>query len=421
MSTPNTPPAKGKGKGKRNVSTFGGFSATSSPPPTPPGSPPPGRVAMQGGSSNPFEKLARARAPSGSFDASSPRVRLNSSNVQTVATTMTGEACSSVASDKRNPLDTRHFTRGASAHRSQSPSPASSKAFTPQMRGRMSGQTTPEGSYKSDVGSVPYPFTATPSTPPSTTANTPESKPVRFNSKPDVTEVSMATSTESGVSKFQLGGKAMAQGLVAQKHLNGQLCTVEKIDANGFLHVNFADLEGKAAKWKLAEKNLMPVMSMGDSDSEDSDLERQPSYGAEDDDADSDDEVIEAELGAIENATPVAGEAKGQSLNVEVRVSPKKTNVSSLPKIGKKVGKKAHLWAVTVGNETFYARRTALVKTRLIKKRVITPGAVKKAVVKSLQKQGQTRAIAMMRLAEKITFQEQSASLWVQMHFGALF
>merc|ERR1711907_33925 len=105
-------------------------------------------------------------------------------------------------------------------------------------------------------------------------------------------------------------------------------------------------------------------------------------------------------------ATPVEGEAKGDALKVEVRVSPKKANVSSLPKIGKKVGKKAHLWAVTVGKQTFYARRTALVKTRLIKQRQITPGAVKKAVVKSLQKQGETRALAMMKLAEKITFQE---------------
>lgn len=407
----NTNP-KGKGKGaKRNVSTFGGFSAKSaSPPPSPPQSPPP-RRQMQPGQSNPFEKLARARAPSGSFD-SSPRVRLNSSNVQTLATTVTGEvkSTSSVASDRKpsNALETnRHFSRPASPHRAKSPSPASSKNVS------FSGTR----SYKSDTGSVPYPFTVTQSTPPSTAECTPESKSLRINSKPDVTELSMA-STESA-KKWQVGGKAMAQGLQQTKHLNGKVCTIEKVDTNGFLHVKFDELEGKDGKWKLADKNLMPVMSMGDSDS-DSDFERQPSYG-EDDDVDSDDEIIEQELGAIENATPVAGEKKGDALKVEIRVSPKKTNVSSLPKIGKKVGKKAHLWAVTVGNETFYARRTALVKTRLIKKRVITPGAVKKAVVKSLQKQGQTRAVAMMRLAEKITFQEQSAHLWIQMHFGALF
>lgn len=273
---------------------------------------------------------------------------------------------------------------------------------------------------------VPYNFEVSASTPPTAgkvfrNLSATESKNFRINSKPDVTQISQnSQDTQSSIDiqrTWKQGSKAMAHGLNKEKQLNNKVCTVEKVDENGFIHVRFDDIVGKGSKWKLMDKNLMPVLTMQDSDSDSDDgLNRMPSYLE-----DSDDEEINQQIGDIENTTPVVGEPKGKDLNVVVRCSPKKTNVSSLPKIGKKVGKKAHLWAVTVGNETFYARRTALVKARLINQIVVTPGTIKKKLTKSLQKHGETRAKAMMRLAERITFQEQSANLWVMCHFGALF
>merc|ERR1719183_2127422 len=211
----------------------------------------------------------------------------------------------------------------------------------------------------------------------------------------------------------------MAHGLKQDKELNGKVCVVEKVDdERGFIHVRFNDIEGKAGKWKLALKNLMPVMAMGDSDTDQPDSDRDAADSFFDD---SDQEIIEEEMEDIRKMQPDASEATGSALKVVVRASPKKADVSTLPKIGKKVGKKAHIWAITIDNETFYARRRALVKVKLLKKTNVTPGKVKKKLVKQFQKQGETRAKAMMRLAERITFQEQNANLWVMMHFGALF
>ena len=195
------------------------------------------------------------------------------------------------------------------------------------------------------------------------------------------------------------------------------MCTVEKVCERGYVHVFFDDVElqrnGNKGKWKLSGKNLMPVMAMFDDDSED-----EGQLGSDDE---SDDEEVIQKMNEIENAPTKAGEKTGSSLEVSVRCSPKKTDIMSLPKIGRKMGKKAHLWAVTVGNETFYARRTALVKCKLIKNKELTHGKIKKKITKRLQEAGETRGKAMMQLAERITFQEQNANLWVMMHFGSLF
>jgi hypothetical protein len=243
----------------------------------------------------------------------------------------------------------------------------------------------------------------------------PPSKTVAFNSKPDVAQV------DGAPTGFKVGDSAMAHGLKQDKQLNGKVCTVTEVEASGLIHVSFQDIAGKAGKWKLTAKNLMPVMSMrGDSESDSEmpsdDASQEPSFYD-----DSDAEIIQEEIEEIEHMKPKDGEAIGENLKVVVRCSPKKANVSSLPKIGKKVGKKAHIWAVTIGNETFYARRTALCKVRLLTLKKQISGKIKKKLVKQLQKQGETRAKAMMRLAERITFQEQNANLWVMMHFGALF
>ena len=209
-----------------------------------------------------------------------------------------------------------------------------------------------------------------------------------------------------------------AQGLVQDKHLNGKICTVQKVDDRGYVHVFFDDAElqksDNKGKWKLSGKNLMPVMAMFDDDSD----EDNDNLGSDDE---SDDEEVIQIMAAIQASPTRPNEKIGDGLDVSVRISPKKTDISSLPKIGKKLGKKAHLWAVEVGSETFYARRTALVKCKLIKKSTLSHGKIKRKIEKRCKDAGETKAKAMMQLAERLTFQEQNANLWVMMHFGSLF
>ena len=127
---------------------------------------------------------------------------------------------------------------------------------------------------------------------------------------------------------------------------------------------------------------------------------------------------------------PSDDERTGESLPVAVKCSPKKVNVKSLPKIAKKKGNKlcvgkvcvikntAHFFAITVGSEVFYVRRTALEKLGLCK---ASTTKLEKKVAKNIQQKGETKGRALIKFAQDITFSDNNAQKWIEEKYGELF